>query len=270
MGVRGAARLGHRVALRRLGAGGFGRRRRQRQEGKGNSHASEERGQVVRRARPPYRTMESQVEWGATAMLTITTSLRRSGRAIRGGRMFMYPPRMLADRRALSRRWAANLSTAGKPLLVRYDLDAVAPRLRRESAHRAGGMWKWRELLPLPESADPVSLGEPETPIIPLDHTAAPAGAALVVKDEGAADRFVQGAGNGDGGHHGETFRIKSVALPTNGNAGAALAAYAARAGMEAVVICPGRNAGNQRPRNRRLRRARVGRRRADRRMRRI
>ena len=58
-----------------------------------------------------------------------------------------------------------NLSRAGKPLLVRYDLDAAQRTLTRESlAAREPGMWKWRELLP--HDGEPVSLGEPETPIV--------------------------------------------------------------------------------------------------------
>src|SRR5688572_31064779 len=57
-----------------------------------------------------------------------------------------------------------NLSAAGKPLLVRYDHERARMSLTRESlANRPAGMWKWRELLPLPEGVEPVSLGEPET-----------------------------------------------------------------------------------------------------------
>ena len=135
-----------------------------------------------------------------------------------------------------------NLSTAGKPLLVRYDFQRALQTLTRESiASREPGMWKWRELLPLPEGAEPVSLGEPETPIISLTATASKTGAAsLLVKDEG---RLPTGSFKARGlamaVSMARQFGIKSVALPTNGNAGAALAAYAARAGMEAVVVCP-------------------------------
>ena len=80
-----------------------------------------------------------------------------------------------------------NLSKAGKPLLACYDLDAVAALLTRdELATRPAGMWKWRELLPIPEGAQPVSLGEPETPLIRLDHIGRRQGVrAPVVKDEG-------------------------------------------------------------------------------------
>ena len=74
-----------------------------------------------------------------------------------------------------------NLSRAGKPLLVRYDLDEAGRTLTHESvAQREPGMWKWRELLP--NDREPVSLGEIETPIIPLTRTGGP---NLLVKDEG-------------------------------------------------------------------------------------
>jgi threonine synthase len=133
-----------------------------------------------------------------------------------------------------------NLSRAGKPLLVRYDLDRV--RLTRaELAARPGGMWKWRELLPLPQGTDPVSLGEPETPLVSLDRVGGAAGArAPLVKDEG---RLPTGSFKARGLAMAVTmareFGVERMALPTNGNAGAALAAYAARAGIEALVICP-------------------------------
>jgi threonine synthase len=135
-----------------------------------------------------------------------------------------------------------NLSRAGKPLLARYDLEAVAQRLTREElASRPAGMWKWRELLPLPEGVEPVSLGEPETPLIPLGQVARKQGTrAPIVKDEG---RLPTGSFKARGmaaaigmARH---FAVERIALPTNGNAGAALAAYAARAGMASLVICP-------------------------------
>jgi threonine synthase len=135
-----------------------------------------------------------------------------------------------------------NLSAAGKPLLVRYDTEQARTTLTRESlAGRRSGMWKWRELLPLPDGVAPVSLGEPETPIVPLAKTAAKAGAAsLLVKDEG---RLPTGSFKARGlamaVSMAKHFGIRSVALPTNGNAGAALAAYAAKADMAAVVVCP-------------------------------
>jgi threonine synthase len=134
------------------------------------------------------------------------------------------------------------LSAAGKPLLVRYDLDAIRGKLTREAvAAREPTMWKWSELLPLPEGAPPVSLGEPQTPIIPLPRTAAKAGAIdLLVKDEG---RLPTGSFKARGlamaVSMAKHFGVERIAMPTNGNAGAALAAYGARAGISTLVICP-------------------------------
>jgi threonine synthase len=135
-----------------------------------------------------------------------------------------------------------NLSRAGRPLLVRYDAAAAGRVMTREVlASRPAGMWKWRELLPLPPGAEPVSLGEIETPLLPLTRLSAREGVApLLVKDEG---RLPTGSFKARGiamalsmAKH---FGTQGVALPTNGNAGAALAAYAAAAGMKATVICP-------------------------------
>jgi len=133
-----------------------------------------------------------------------------------------------------------NLSKAGKPLLVRYDISAAKRTLSRESlAAREPGMWKWREMLP--HDGEPVSLGEPETPLVPLPNIGALEGASnLVLKDEG---RLPTGSFKARGLAMAVTmakqFGIERIAMPTNGNAGAALAAYGARAGIETVVVCP-------------------------------
>ncbi|MEO7815298.1 MAG: threonine synthase [Sphingomicrobium sp.] len=135
-----------------------------------------------------------------------------------------------------------NLSKAGKPLLARYDLAAVAKVLSRDViAARPAGMWKWRELLPLPAGTDPVSLGEPETPLIALDGIGRMQTArAPLVKDEG---RLPTGSFKARGlamaVSMAKHFGVERIAMPTNGNAGAALAAYGARAGIETIVICP-------------------------------
>ncbi len=133
-----------------------------------------------------------------------------------------------------------NLSAAGKPLLVRYDLDAAKRTLTRDSlAVREPGMWKWRELLP--HDGEPVTLGEPETPIVALPAIAArECASSLLVKDEG---RLPTGSFKARGLAMAVTmarqFGIERIAMPTNGNAGAALAAYGARAAIQTVVICP-------------------------------
>lgn len=134
------------------------------------------------------------------------------------------------------------LSSAGKPLLVRYDLDALRGKIGRETFDSGEAtMWKWRELLPLPEGVAPVSLGEPQTPIIRLERTGGRAGASqLLVKDEG---RLPTGSFKARGlamaVSMAKHFGIERIAMPTNGNAGAALAAYGARAGIRTLVICP-------------------------------
>ena len=135
-----------------------------------------------------------------------------------------------------------NLSRAGRPLLARYDLDAVKRALSAEIlAARPPGMWKWRELLPMPAGAELVSLGEPETPLVALDATGKRHGTrAPLVKDEG---RLPTGSFKARGlavaVSMAKHFGVTRIAMPTNGNAGAALAAYGARAGIETIVICP-------------------------------
>jgi threonine synthase len=133
-----------------------------------------------------------------------------------------------------------NLSRAGKPLLVRYDLDAAARTLTRETLERRGSsMWKWQELLP--HDGEAVSLGEGLTSILPLPSTAARHGAKrLWVKDEGSLPTgSFKARGLAMAVTMAKQFGIERIAMPTNGNAGAALAAYGARAGIDTIVICP-------------------------------
>lgn len=136
-----------------------------------------------------------------------------------------------------------NLSPAGHPLLVRYDLDAVADAVDRDDlGDRPATMWRCRELLPVPPGEE-VSLGEDATPLVSVPRTAQAAGVAadrVLVKDEG---RLPTGSFKARGlamavsmGRH---LGVTRMAMPTNGNAGAALAAYASRAGIEAFVFCP-------------------------------
>jgi threonine synthase len=135
-----------------------------------------------------------------------------------------------------------NLSRAGKPLLVRYDLAGVRKALDKETlASRPGDLWRYRELLPVRRAGDIVSLGEAVTPIVPLAKTAAKLGAgAILVKDEG---RLPTGSFKARGlvmaVSMAKALGIKHMAMPTNGNAGAALAAYASRAGIRSTIFCP-------------------------------
>lgn len=136
-----------------------------------------------------------------------------------------------------------NLSPAGKPLLVRYDLDAVRARLNHDTLRqRPADMWRWRELLPLRCPQTIVSLGEIETPLVPLARLAARYGAKAVplVKDEG---RLPTGSFKARGlavaVAKARELGLRHLAMPTNGNAGAALAAYCSRAGLKATIVCP-------------------------------
>ncbi len=134
------------------------------------------------------------------------------------------------------------LSRAGRPLLVRYDLDSVRAALTKDVlAGRPRDLWRWRELLPVRDRANIVSLGECETPLIPL--TAAGerlAARAPLVKDEG---RLPTGSFKARGLvmaiSMAKALGVKTIAMPTNGNAGAAAAAYASRAGIKSVILCP-------------------------------
>jgi threonine synthase len=133
-----------------------------------------------------------------------------------------------------------NLSRAGKPLLVRYDLEGVRKVLSKEAlAHRPADLWRYRELLPVRRTRDIVSLGEAVTPLVPLPKLAAQGG-ELIVKDEG---RLPTGSFKARGlvmaVSMAKALGITHMAMPTNGNAGAALAAYASSAGIKTTIFCP-------------------------------
>ena len=131
------------------------------------------------------------------------------------------------------------LSRAGRPLLVRYDLDGVRAALPKEAlAGRPTDLWRWRELLPVRRTENVVSLGEIETPLIPLLKSGG--GGNVLVKDEG---RLPTGSFKARGlvmaVAMAKELGVTRIAMPTNGNAGAALAAYASRVGIETIVFCP-------------------------------
>jgi threonine synthase len=134
------------------------------------------------------------------------------------------------------------LSGAGKPLLARYDLAGLRAALSRDDIDaRASGLWRWHELLPVPSAEHIVSLGEVETPLVSLVNSERPPDfRAPLVKDEG---RLPTGSFKARGlclaVSMAKVHGVRRVAIPTNGNAGAAMAAYAARAGIEAFCFCP-------------------------------
>jgi threonine synthase len=145
-----------------------------------------------------------------------------------------------------SERYAAdeihNLSRTGKPMLVRYDLGGVKKALSKDAlAGREPDLWRYRELLPVRRTRDIVSLGEAMTPLLSLPKIAAKLGGEeLLVKDEG---RLPTGSFKARGlvmaVSMAKAFGIKHMAMPTNGNAGAALAAYASRCGIKTTIFCP-------------------------------
>ena len=138
-----------------------------------------------------------------------------------------------------------NLSEDGMPLLVRYDLDRIKQELSKDSwcVESAPGFWRYQALLPVSNPASKISLGEVITPLIPLKESSKLLGGKpenIIVKDEG---RLPTGSFKARGlalavsmAHQ---FGIKHIAIPTNGNAGAALAAYARQANIKATVFCP-------------------------------
>lgn len=135
-----------------------------------------------------------------------------------------------------------NLSPKGYPALVRYDLAAAAKALSKAALKtRPADLWRYRELLPVRRPENIVSLGEIMTPLIPLSTLAGRQGRGEIwVKDEG---RLPTGSFKARGlvmaVSMAKELGVKKMAMPTNGNAGAALAAYGARAGIETVVFCP-------------------------------
>jgi threonine synthase len=169
-------------------------------------------------------------EWTGTELPTFVTHLECS---LTGER---YPADQLHG-----------LSKAGKPLLVRYDLDGIRRALPRDAlASRPQTLWRYREMLPVRRAENVLSLGEVVTPLIQLPRLASRLAAKgqkpgeILVKDEG---RLPTGSFKARGlvlaVSMAKELGIRHMAMPTNGNAGAAMAAYCARAGIKATVFCP-------------------------------
>ena len=135
-----------------------------------------------------------------------------------------------------------NLSRAGKPLLVRYDLAAVRKALSKAAlAQRPHDLWRYRELLPVRRAEHIVSLGEAMTPLLAMPRLSDKLGMReILVKDEG---RLPTGSFKARGlvmaVSMAKALGVRHMAMPTNGNAGAALAAYASRAGIKSTIFCP-------------------------------
>ena len=131
---------------------------------------------------------------------------------------------------------------AGRPIVVRYDLDAIRKAVTPEIiARREPNLWRYRELLPLPLDAEAVTLGEGMTPLLKCDRLGEQLGLKnLWIKDESQLPTgSFKSRGQSVCISMAKWLGVKRVALPTAGNAGGAAAAYAARAGLECFVFMP-------------------------------
>ncbi|MGY8642563.1 MAG: threonine synthase [Verrucomicrobiales bacterium] len=135
-----------------------------------------------------------------------------------------------------------HLCTCGSPLLVKYDLDKVRENMTKEMvAGRAPDLWRYRELLPVVDEENIVTMGEGMTPLLKLDRLGAEIGMTnLFLKDEGIIPSGTfKARGSAVGVSRAKELGVKTLAMPTNGNAGGAWALYCAKAGIECVVVMP-------------------------------
>jgi threonine synthase len=135
-----------------------------------------------------------------------------------------------------------NLCPCGSPLLARYDLDSVRRAVSpADIARRGADLWRYRELLPVAEDDNVTSFGEGWTPLLPATRFGAQVGLPrLLVKDEALLPTgSFKARGAAVGISRARELGARHVAMPTNGNAGAAWAAYAARAGLAATIAMP-------------------------------
>src|SRR5881394_2184645 len=135
-----------------------------------------------------------------------------------------------------------NLCTkCGKPLFAIVDLKAAGRELTREKlATPERSLWRYRELLPLPKDAEPISLGEGGTPLLRAKRFGGDVDVDLLIKDESVnPTQSFKARGMSVAVSMAKFLGAKKLAVPSAGNAGGALAAYAARAGLEAHVFMP-------------------------------
>lgn len=133
-------------------------------------------------------------------------------------------------------------SGSGAPLLARYDLDRVRTLVTpADIAARPPDLWRYHEVLPVRDPAHVVTMGEGMTPLLPLPRAGARLGLpGLLMKDEGLVPTGAfKARGAAVGVSRAAELGVRAVAMPTNGNAGAAWACYAARAGLGALIAMP-------------------------------
>jgi len=132
-----------------------------------------------------------------------------------------------------------NVCSCGKPLLARYDLAAARRTLTAKTlAARPANMWRYAEVLP---GNPPVTLGEGMTPLLHARRAGAAVGLQnLYIKDEGLNPTgSFKARGLSAAVTQAKAYGAKALAIPTAGNAGGALAAYAAKADIPAVIVMP-------------------------------
>jgi threonine synthase len=136
-----------------------------------------------------------------------------------------------------------NLCTeCGKPLLVRYDLKSAAASLTKESLpKRSPDLWRYREVLPVEQDANVVTFGEGYTPLVHASRLGSQLGfSRLYIKDEGQnPTQSFKARGMAAAVSMAKELGARKLAVPSAGNAAGALAAYAARAGLEAHIFMP-------------------------------
>jgi len=135
-----------------------------------------------------------------------------------------------------------NLCSCGKPLLVEYDLEKARASLTRESLRgRVCSLWRYREVLPVQDAANTVTLGEGMTPLLKTERLASYLGMRhLYIKDESLnPTASFKARGMALAVSMAKELGARKLAVPSAGNAAGALAAYARRAGLEAYIFMP-------------------------------
>lgn len=134
------------------------------------------------------------------------------------------------------------LCSCGSPLLVAYDLEQLKKDVSKEKISvRRNDLWRYHELLPVLEEKNIVSMGEGMTPLIPMQKVGEDMGIlSLYMKDEGVIPSGTfKARGAAVGISKAKELNVKELAMPTNGNAGAAWAQYAARANIRSTIVMP-------------------------------
>lgn len=135
-----------------------------------------------------------------------------------------------------------NLCTCGSPLWAKYDIEELKENAsKKDIAHRVANMWRYHEFLPVADPDNVVTLGEGYTPLIKTDQLAEEIGLEnLYIKNEGLNPTGTfKARGSSAGISKAKELGIENIAIPTNGNAGAAWSTYAAKAGIGAYVVMP-------------------------------